>query len=98
VAKSSGQPDQQRRIVLFEGRVQGVGFRYTTRQIAAEFAVTGFVENLPDGRVRLVCEGPPNEVERFIAAVRKQMEHYVRSLQASTEAARGEFDTFFIRR
>ena len=39
--------------VYFSGRVQGVGFRFTTLQVAKEFEVAGFVSNLPDGRVRL---------------------------------------------
>ena len=98
MGKAAKEPEPQRRIVHFEGRVQGVGFRYTTRQIAAEYAVTGFVENLPDGRVKLVCEGPPDELDRFVEAVRQRMEHYLRSVQSSSEAANGEFQTFFIRR
>lgn len=90
--------DLQRRIVHFQGRVQGVGFRYTTRQIAAGFPVTGYVENLPDGRVRLVCEGDPQTLETFIEAVRSQMDHYISSVQISTEAATGEFSGFGVRR
>ena len=39
--------------VLYSGRVQGVGFRYTVKQIASGFDVTGWVKNLPDGRVEL---------------------------------------------
>lgn len=97
MANNSQQP-RQRQIVLFEGRVQGVGFRYTTRQIAADFQVGGFVENLPDGRVRLVCEGPPSEVDQFVAAVHERMADCIRSVQSSREAASGEFQSFFIRR
>ena len=43
--------------MYFSGHVQGVGFRYTTRSVASRFAVTGYVRNLPDGRVELVAEG-----------------------------------------
>ncbi len=91
-------PKLQRRIVHFQGRVQGVGFRYTTRQIAADFQVTGFVENLPDGRVRLVCEGSPDEVERFVQEVSTQMDGYIALAQTSVEAASGEFKGFGVRR
>ena len=38
--------------IFFSGRVQGVGFRYATAQVARQFEVAGFVANLPDGRVR----------------------------------------------
>lgn len=83
-----------RREILFAGRVQGVGFRYTTRNIAGRFAVTGFVQNLPDGRVRLLAEGEPDEVERFIAAVSAEMAQFIRGVQDSTAAATGEYDAF----
>src|SRR4029079_16800556 len=57
----------ERRQVYYSGRVQGVGFRYTARQIAGRFAVTGFVENLGDGRVHLIVEGETREIDRFLA-------------------------------
>jgi acylphosphatase len=44
----------QRREVHYSGHVQGVGFRYTTRSIARGYEVTGFVQNLEDGRVSRV--------------------------------------------
>jgi len=52
--------------VYFEGRVQGVGFRYTCRQIAKGFEVTGWVRNLPDGRVEMQVMGEEEEVTDFI--------------------------------
>ncbi len=53
--------------VFYSGRVQGVGFRYTTKQLAAEFEVTGWVRNLPDGRVELlVISHDPAELEAFL--------------------------------
>jgi acylphosphatase len=57
--------------VFYEGRVQGVGFRYTARRVAAGFDVAGFVRNLPDGRVELVASGDDEEVDGFLAAVRE---------------------------
>ena len=43
--------------VFYEGHVQGVGFRFTVRHIAKGFDVTGWVRNLPDGRVELQATG-----------------------------------------
>lgn len=57
--------------VHYEGRVQGVGFRWTVRRLAKEFDVTGTVRNLPDGRVELVAQGENGEVTAFLDAVRK---------------------------
>lgn len=57
------------RHVFYEGRVQGVGFRYTTRRIAQEYDVVGWVRNLPDGRVELLVAGEPKEVTGFLDGV-----------------------------
>lgn len=82
---------------IFSGRVQGVGFRYLTLQIAKEFEVSGFVQNLPDGRVRLEVEGSAGEIRAFIAAVQERMTGYIRRLE-QTEAHRlPQFQGFAIR-
>ena len=58
------------RRVFYDGRVQGVGFRFTTRQVARGYEVTGWVRNLPDGRVELEAAGEPEEVEAFLKGIR----------------------------
>ena len=52
--------------ILVKGRVQGVGFRYSTRQAAGRFGVKGWVRNTPDGSVEVVCEGPRDKVEKLL--------------------------------
>lgn len=64
--------DQYRLRVLFAGRVQGVGFRYTTRGIARRFPVRGFVRNLADGTVELVAVGVKSNVDDFLVEVRRR--------------------------
>jgi acylphosphatase len=86
----------QRRTVFYSGRVQGVGFRYTTRQIAQRHAVTGLVRNLPDRRVELVAEGTPEELDRFLAAIAAQMADNIHAAQVRVEPATGEFASFEI--
>lgn len=54
---------------LFEGRVQGVGFRYTIKQLAMGFDIVGGVKNLPDGRVELELMGEEEEVEEFLREI-----------------------------
>ena len=61
-----------RMMVLYSGRVQGVGFRYATRSVAAGFDVTGTVRNLADGRVELIVEGDRAELEAFREAIRNE--------------------------
>jgi acylphosphatase len=58
----------ERVTVFYSGRVQGVGFRVTVRQIARGFDVTGAVRNLFDGRVELVAEGEKGEVTALKAS------------------------------
>jgi acylphosphatase len=88
----------QRREVHYSGRVQGVGFRQTTVRIAERFTVTGFAENLPDGRVRLIVEGEPAEIDLFLAAVQDGLERYIRDIDERHRPATGEFGGFGIRR
>ncbi|MAG13155.1 MAG: acylphosphatase [Spirochaetales bacterium] len=52
--------------VILSGRVQGVGFRYSTRQVAVRLGVCGWVRNTPDGSVELVCEGSKDRIERLL--------------------------------
>ena len=52
--------------VLYEGNVQGVGFRWSVREAAKGFDVTGWVRNLPDGRVELQATGEEDEVRAFL--------------------------------
>ncbi|HWX15792.1 MAG TPA: acylphosphatase [Chthoniobacterales bacterium] len=55
--------------VFYEGNVQGVGFRWSIRHIAKGFELTGWVRNLPDGRVELQISGEDDEVRAFLAAI-----------------------------
>lgn len=87
-------PSHERWEVVYDGHVQGVGFRYTTRWIAARFDVTGYVKNLPDGRVRLVVEGEPAELERMLAAIQDALGRYIHRTTRDTGPASGQFDGF----
>jgi acylphosphatase len=68
----------------FEGRVQGVGFRYQAACVAKGFEVTGSVKNLPDGRVHLYAEGEEGEVLAFQREVADELESYIRDAEIKT--------------
>jgi acylphosphatase len=87
----------ERRTVHYAGRVQGVGFRYMTTSIAQRFAVKGFVQNLSDGRVRLVAEGTVSELNAFLSAIDDAMSLNIRERQVDTTAASGQFTSFSTR-
>jgi acylphosphatase len=61
----------ERAKIYFAGRVQGVGFRYSCRQVAKGFSLTGMVKNLDDGRVELVVEGEREEIEEFLKEIQE---------------------------
>ena len=87
---------QQRRIVHFRGHVQGVGFRYTTCQVAQRFDVTGTVCNLDDGSVRMIAEGAHATLDRLIAAIAEAMDGRIRDWGEEIVDATGEFAGFSI--
>jgi acylphosphatase len=83
--------------VLIEGRVQGVFFRAETRYTALQYHLTGWVRNLPDGRVEAVFEGEEAEVEKMIQWCHQGPPHAsVREVQVKRDSFTGEFDTFSI--
>ena len=55
--------------VFYEGNVQGVGFRWTVRNVAKGFDVTGWIRNLPDGRVEMQISGEEDEVRAFLKGI-----------------------------
>jgi acylphosphatase len=57
--------------VVYEGRVQGVGFRFSVKDVARGYEVAGWVKNLIDGRVQLEVQGERGEVDAFLEAVRQ---------------------------
>jgi acylphosphatase len=92
-----GTMSRERLQILYSGRVQGVGFRYTTKSLACGFDVTGTVRNLPDGRVELVAEGSRAELEGFRRAVQdSEVGPFIRHETAEWAAAKNEFRGFEI--
>ena len=85
--------------VLFSGRVQGVGFRYTAKTVATGYEITGVIRNLPDGQVELVVEGLPEELEAYLAGLRDAgLAGFIRGEVLSWSDAKNEFKGFEIAR
>jgi acylphosphatase len=81
--------------VIVTGRVQGVGFRYATKDLARGFDVCGSVSNLPDGSVEILVMGEAEEVDEFLheLAEQSQVAHFIKNIHAAPipplENARG---------
>ena len=87
----------QQRIVLFVGQVQGVGFRFTAHRVAGKFNVTGYVRNLPDGRVECLIEGEADEIDAYLSAVSDRMSGYIEDRTEQVAPATGAFAGFGVR-
>ena len=85
--------------IFYEGKVQGVGFRYTVKSLASGFEVTGTVRNVPDGRVELVAEGAKNELSAFQQAIREsELGHFIVREQVTWQEPQGGLRGFEIAR
>jgi acylphosphatase len=94
------KPDTRRRMLVhYSGRVQGVGFRYAAKKVAAGFEIVGLIRNLPDGRVELVAEGLRPELEAFRAALRDAgLAGFIQDERVEWSDAQHEFRGFEIAR
>lgn len=80
------------------GRVQGVYFRDSTRELAESLGLTGYVKNLPDGRVEAVVEGEKDSVDRLAQWCHSGPPRaIVSSVEIHNESYKGEFEIFGIR-
>lgn len=84
--------------IFFFGRVQGVGFRYTSKQTAAKYEVSGWVRNLPNGSVEMIVEGTPAELRNYVDDVCHSTHGRVDDQQLSKSEATGEFESMTIMR
>ena len=86
-----------RKHIYYSGHVQGVGFRFTAVRVAGNYAVAGFVRNMPDGRVEMVIEGSTEQVKACISALAQAMDGYIRNTTSHEEPYEGTFKTFDVR-
>ena len=85
----------QRITVRYEGRVQGVGFRFTVVNLAQELDVIGWIKNEFDGSVSMVAEGAEDQLMALLQAVKNShLDRYITNELVRRSAATGEFDRF----
>jgi len=83
--------------VYYSGSVQGVGFRFTTERVASKLGLKGWVRNIEDGRVELVCEGEESAVDALLAKISEVFAGYIREASVERSDPGGEFEDFEVR-
>ena len=64
--------------IIFTGRVQGIGFRFTALDMANRYKLTGRVCNLPDGTVEIIIQGHPDDIDNCIQDIKDSFAGYIR--------------------
>ncbi|MDD4894302.1 MAG: acylphosphatase [Candidatus Omnitrophica bacterium] len=83
--------------VYYSGQVQGVGFRFTTEEIALKLGVAGWVRNLDDGRVEVTAEAEEERLKEFLERISHYFSKYIQDTNTQWLAATGEFKDFKIK-
>jgi acylphosphatase len=68
--------------VIFSGRVQGVGFRFTAHRMAGRHRLTGYVRNLSDGTVEMLAQGAAQDIDDCISDIQDCLTGHVREVRA----------------
>ena len=88
---------EKRAHIHYSGMVQGVGFRYAAERLASEFKIKGWVKNLRDGRVEVLCEGDERDIGFFIEKINSIFKHQIYDSSTEWGEAKRELEDFEIR-
>ena len=83
--------------IFYSGTVQGIGFRYAVERFAAGLKLTGWVRNLPDGRVEILVEGHKEDIEKLTQQVDTRFAGYIKEKKVSFAPVEGKFKDFEIK-
>ena len=83
--------------IYFSGRVQGVGFRFTASRLAKRYALSGWVMNLPDGRVELLIQGEKKNIDNFLADLNEEFKGYIMNTEIEELSLKDDLKDFRIR-
>ena len=72
--------------IVFSGRVQGVGFRFTALNVANRYHLTGYVRNTPKGAVEMLAQGPAEIIDSCVRDIQDSFTGYVRQIDVEVVA------------
>jgi len=84
------------KLIIFSGRVQGVGFRFTAHRIALRCELKGYVRNMPDGSVEMFAQGHPDNIDDCIRDIGESFASYIRQTNIQNAASTKKYDDFRI--
>ena len=87
---------QTTRHIIFSGRVQGVGFRFTVHRLANRHGLTGQIRNVPDGTVEMIAQGPAEIIDNCISDITETFDNYVRDIKITEIPFEPKFTEFKI--
>jgi len=73
--------NQTAKHIVFVGRVQGVGFRFTALDMARRYRLTGIVRNLPDGTVEMIAQGSHDNITNCIRDIKESFRVYIKEIK-----------------
>lgn len=82
--------------IIFTGRVQGVGFRFTAFHTANRYKLTGFVRNSPDGTVEMLAQGFSKDIDDCIREIKKSFPGYLRETKIEEVPQNPQYTDFKI--
>lgn len=88
--------DETAKHIIFTGRVQGIGFRFTALNIANRYQLTGLVRNLPDGTVEMVAQGNADDISDCIRDINESFTGYISDAKIEDTASNPQYKTFKI--
>ena len=83
--------------IYYEGTVQGVGFRIAAQTRATSLGLKGWVKNLDDGRVEVLCEGAERKIKAFLENMASIFSRYISDIDIEWQDATGEYEAFDVR-
>jgi acylphosphatase len=87
---------QSAKHIIYIGRVQGVGFRFTAYHVANRYKLTGFVRNVPDGTVEMLAQGPDTNIDNCIQEIKDSFSGYVRETKIEEAPFNPQYTEFKI--